>query len=105
MPFVNIKVAGPTLAPEQIRRLQARTAELAVTELACTLEVTSVLIEQPAIGGWAVNGRPALVAAHIDAKITVGTARPAAKFQPMIWGYDGPTQAERLASDGGSAPV
>ena len=79
MSFVNIKVAGPTLAPEQIRRLQIRTVELMVGELDRAPEVASVLVEQPAIGGWAVGGRPALVAAHVDAKITAGIATPAQK--------------------------
>ncbi len=125
MPFVNIKIAGPTLAPEQIRRIQTRMAELMVTELDRHAEVTSVLVEQPAIRGWAVGGRPVLVAAHVDAKITAGTAtlvqkagfiRAAntllkqvlggdldaatyvtiAEIPGDAWGYDGQSQAELL---------
>jgi 4-oxalocrotonate tautomerase len=134
MPFVNIRIAGPTLAPEQIRRLQLRTTEIMVTELGRTPQVTSVLVEQPAISGWAVGGRPALVAAHVDAEITAGTATPAQKaafihatntllkqvlgadlavvtYVTVVeipgdaWGYDGRTQTERLGTDGASAPV
>ena len=125
MRLVNTKIAGPTLAPKQIRRIQTRMAELMITELDRDAEVTSVLVEQPVIRGWAVAGRPALVAAHVDAKITAGIASLAQKAHLIraantllkqvlggdlavetyvtiaeipgdAWGYDGQSQAERL---------
>lgn len=127
MPFVNVKVAGPTFAPEQVRRLQLRTSELMVSELDRDPAVISILVEQPAISGWSVSGRAALVAAHVDAKITTGTATPEQKANFIraanqlvkqvlggdlavatyvtvteipadSWGYDGLTQAERIAA-------
>jgi phenylpyruvate tautomerase PptA (4-oxalocrotonate tautomerase family) len=45
MPIVNIKIAGPTLAPEQICRLQLRTTEILVTALRAQ-SAASVLIER-----------------------------------------------------------
>jgi len=79
MPFVNIKIAGPTLAPEQIRRLQERATDLMAGVLGKKPELTAVLVEQVAIQDWAIGGAPVPVAAHLDAKVTAGTNTPEEK--------------------------
>lgn len=76
MPFVNIKIAGPTLTPDQVRQLQERTTGLMAGVLGKKPELTAVLVEQVAAQGWAVGGTPVPVAAHLDAKVTAGTNTP-----------------------------
>ncbi len=124
MPFVNIKIAGPTLAHEQVSRLQQRTTDLMADVLGKKPELTAVLVEQVAIQGWCVGRGPVRVAAHLDAKITAGTntaeqkARFIAEANALLravlgaelpvasyvvvdevagdaWGYDGLTQDHR----------
>lgn len=79
MPFVNIKIAGPTLAPEQVRRLQERATDLMAGVLGKRPELTAVLVEQVAVQDWAIGGAPVPVAAHLDAKVTAGTNTPEEK--------------------------
>lgn len=122
MPFVNIKVAGPTLAPEQIARLQRGATRLMAEVMRKKPELTAVLIEQTT--AWSVGAHPARTAAHVDVKITAGTNSAAEKAQfvaeatsllrsvlgadlnPVAyvvvhelagdaWGWDGITQARR----------
>jgi 4-oxalocrotonate tautomerase len=73
MPFVNIKVAGPTLAVDQITRLQQGATELMARVLGKKPELTAVLVEQVPLQGWAVGAGTVRVAAHLDAKVTAGT--------------------------------
>jgi 4-oxalocrotonate tautomerase len=73
MPFVSIKIAGPSLAPEQIQVLQQQVTDLMAGILRKKAELTAVLIEQAPIAGWSVGSHPVRVAAHLDAKITAGT--------------------------------
>jgi 4-oxalocrotonate tautomerase len=99
--------------------------ELMASVLGKNAALTSVLVEQPTIAAWAVNGTPARVAAHVDATITAGTNSPeekarfiartmrllrtvlGAELSPATyiviaevpahsWGYDGRTQESRL---------
>lgn len=72
MPFIRISVAGTPLAARQVEDLQRRTTALMASVLGKRPEVTAVLVEQPA-GAWVVGGLPADRAAHLDAKITLGT--------------------------------
>ncbi len=124
MPFIRITASGPTLAPEQVSRLQTEMTELMASVLGKNARLTSVLVEQPTIGGWAIGGAPATVAAHVDATITAGTNSPeektrfiertmrllknilGAELSPATyvvitevpaqsWGYDGRTQESR----------
>jgi 4-oxalocrotonate tautomerase len=124
MPFIHIKIAGPTVAPEQVSRLQDRTTDLMAHVLGKKPELTAVLIEQVAVQGWSVGRGPVPVAAHLDAKITAGTNTPDQKARfiaaanallrdvlgaelPVAsyvvidevagdaWGYDGLTQDHR----------
>ncbi|HEV2673426.1 MAG TPA: tautomerase family protein [Aliidongia sp.] len=124
MPFVLIKIAGPTLAAEQVRRLQEATTDLMAGVLGKKPELTAVLVEQVAIAGWSVGRAPACAAAHLDAKVTAGTnsaeekARFIAQANALLrgvlgadlpvasyvvvdelpadaWGYDGLTQDHR----------
>ena len=89
--------------------------------------LTAVLVEQVAIGSWAVAGDRVAVAAHLEAKITAGTntvaekARFVAAAHALLrevlgpdlpdatyvvvhevpadaWGYAGLTQADRAAA-------
>jgi 4-oxalocrotonate tautomerase len=76
MPFISIKIAGPTLAPEQVSLLQDSTTNLMANVLGKKPELTSVLVEQVAVQGWSVGRRHVHVAAHLDAKITAGTNTP-----------------------------
>jgi 4-oxalocrotonate tautomerase len=73
MPFINIKVAGPQLSDEQVRRLQTRTTELMVGVLNKKGPVVSVLVEQAVLKGWSVGGTPVKAAAHVEAEVTAGT--------------------------------
>jgi 4-oxalocrotonate tautomerase len=73
MPFVSIKISGPTLAVEQVRQLQQRTTDLLNGALGKNADLASVVVEQVAVPGWAVGRTPARVAAHLEAKVTAGT--------------------------------
>jgi 4-oxalocrotonate tautomerase len=127
MPFINIKVAGQTLAPEQLRRLHVEASGLMAGAMRKKHELTSVLVEQVPVAGWAVNGKPVPIAAHLDVKVTAGTntAEEKARFVAAAtallrdvlggdlpvatyvvidevpgdaWGYDGLTQEQRRAA-------
>jgi 4-oxalocrotonate tautomerase len=124
MPFIRITALGPTLALEQVLRLQTEMTELMASVLGKKANLTSVLVEQPAAAGWAIGRTPARVAVHVDATITAGTNSPEEKalfieqtmrllksvFGPELspatyvviaeipaqsWGYDGRTQESR----------
>ncbi len=69
MSFVSIKIAGPTIAPEQIRRLQEQVAAIAVKTIGAAPEPTAVLVKQVAVQGWSVGAAPLRVAAHVEAKV------------------------------------
>jgi 4-oxalocrotonate tautomerase len=73
MPFVSIKISGPTLAVEQVRRLQERTTDLLSSVLDKNADLASIVVEQVAAPGWAVGRAAARVAAHLEAKVTAGT--------------------------------
>ena len=73
MPFVTIRIAGPTLAPGQVRRLQESATDLMAGVLGKDPELTAVLVEPVAIGGWSVGRRQPPVAAHLEARVTAGT--------------------------------
>jgi 4-oxalocrotonate tautomerase len=125
MPFIRITASGPTLAPEQVSRLQTEMTELMASVLGKKASLTSVLVEQPAVAGWAIGRAPASVAAHVDATVTAGTNSPEEKARfiertmrllknvlgmelgpatyvvvtevpAQSWGYDGRTQESRL---------
>jgi phenylpyruvate tautomerase PptA (4-oxalocrotonate tautomerase family) len=55
MPFVNIKVAGASLAPEQIIRLQAEATRLMAEVMHKKFELTAVLVEQIDAASWTVG--------------------------------------------------
>jgi 4-oxalocrotonate tautomerase len=74
MSFVSIKIAGPTLAPEQVRRLQEQVASIAIKTISAAPELTAVLVKQVAVQGWSVGAAPLRVAAHIEAKVASGFA-------------------------------
>ncbi|WP_019902901.1 4-oxalocrotonate tautomerase family protein [Methylobacterium sp. 77] len=124
MPFVNVKIAGPGLAAEQVAILHREVTGLMADVLGKKAALTAVLIEDVAVGGWQVAGRPVTCAAHIDASVTAGTnsaeekARFIAQANQLLhrvlgdelplatyvvvteiaadaWGYDGQTQAHR----------
>lgn len=124
MPFLNIKVAGPTLAPEQVSRLQREATGLMAGILRKKPELTVVLVEQLSPADWSIGAQPVRASAHLDAKITEGTNTPEEKsrfvaeamallravlgvnLDPVAyvvvhelpgdaWGWDGLTQADR----------
>ena len=126
MPFVNIKIAGPTLAPDQVQRLQREATRLMAEVMRKKHDLTAVLVEQVDGAGWTVGAVPVQVAAHLDVKVTAGTNTAAEKrgfvaeamgllrsvigpaLHPVCyvvvhevaadaWGYDGRTQADRAA--------
>jgi 4-oxalocrotonate tautomerase len=127
MPFINVKVAGMTMAPEHARRIQKDVTALMANVLGKKAELTSVLVEQVPASGWSIGGQPLTVAAHLDAKVTAGTNTAEEKSRfigeacallkavlgpelPIAtyvvvdelpgdaWGYDGLTQAHRAAA-------
>ncbi len=124
MPFVNIKVAGPSLAPEQVRHLHVEATRLMEQVLRKKGDLTSVLVEQVSAVNWSIGIKPVKAAAHLEAKVTAGTNTPEEKVRfvaeamallrsvlgpdltPVTyvvihdvpgeaWGYDGRTQADR----------
>ena len=124
MPFIRITVFGPTLAAEQVARLQTETTNLMASVLGKVASLTSVLVEQLPSGSWTVGGKPVPVAAHVNATITAGTNSSiekaryieatmtllrevfGAELSPATyvvveevsaqsWGYDGRTQESR----------
>lgn len=124
MPFIRITTWGPTLAPEQVSRLQEEMTDLMASVLGKKANLTSVLLEQPTVASWAIGRTPAPVAVHVNATITADTnsadekARfieqtmrllknvfgselsPAtyvviAEVPAQSWGYDGRTQESR----------
>ena len=124
MPFVNIKVAGLTLAPEQVQHLQQGATTLMAEVLRKKAELTAVLVEHVSVVSWTVGGNPVSAAAHLDVKVTEGTntAEEKSRFideamkllrsalgadlNPVTyvvihevpggaWGWDGLTQAHR----------
>ena len=125
MPFVRMTVSGPALAPTQVSLLHREMTELMASILGKRSDLTSVLVEQPAMAGWAIGGMSVGVAAHVDATITAGTNSPEQKARFIdntmtllrsvlgpglhsatyvvvtevaanTWGYDGRTQESRL---------
>jgi 4-oxalocrotonate tautomerase len=83
MPFIRISVLGPTLAPEQIRRLQQGTTDLMTSVMRKPLEGTAVLVEQINQGGWSIAGNPVHVAAQVESTIGLGTNTPEEKGRFM----------------------
>ena len=65
MPFIHMKVAGPTLAPEQVRRLQQQMTALSDQALGAVPGPVAVLIEPVAIGGWSIDAEPTQIVAHV----------------------------------------
>jgi 4-oxalocrotonate tautomerase len=79
MSFVSIKIAGPSLALEQVRRLQQEATRIAVDALGATPELTAVLVQQVAVQGWSVGGAPTRVATHVEVKVPMDSATSAQK--------------------------
>jgi 4-oxalocrotonate tautomerase len=73
MPFVNIKIAGPNLSPEQLHRLHAGVTALMADVMHKKAELTAVLVEQVPAHSWAIGGNNVRAAAHLDVKVTEGT--------------------------------
>jgi 4-oxalocrotonate tautomerase len=87
MPFIRITVLGPTLAAEQIQRLQQGTTDLMVAVMRKPVEGVAVLVEPVIQSAWSIAGRPMAVAAHVEATIAHGTNTPdeKAKFIAEMW--------------------
>ncbi|HUH85591.1 MAG TPA: hypothetical protein VLX85_13355 [Stellaceae bacterium] len=83
MPFIRISVLGPTLALEQIHRLQRVTTDLMTSVMRKPLEGTAVLVEQIGQGGWSIANAPVPAAAHVEATIGLGTNSPEEKARFM----------------------
>jgi phenylpyruvate tautomerase PptA (4-oxalocrotonate tautomerase family) len=83
VPFIRITVLGPTLAPEQISRLQRGTTDLMTSIMRKPLEGISVLVEQINQGGWSIAGIPVHVAAQVEATIGLATNTVEEKAQFM----------------------
>lgn len=96
MPFVNIKVAGPTLTPEQVKQLQSGATALMADVMGKVADLTAVLVEQVAVGSWTIGGKPARAAAHLDVKVTASAnsdeekARFIAEAMQLLRGVIGP---------------
>ncbi len=81
--------------------LQAGVTALMVEILAKRADLTAVLVERVASGGWSVGGSAVSVAAHLDAKVTAGTNSPAQKtaFVAAAHRLLAETLAETLGGD------
>jgi 4-oxalocrotonate tautomerase len=124
MPFINVKVVGPELDIGQTAAIQQGITSLMAEVLNKQAELTAVLVEQVVHGGWAIGGKVAGYAAHVDATVSEGTNTPEqkARFIAAVnallrkvlgsglsaiayvvvhdvpkdsWGYDGLTQEHR----------
>jgi 4-oxalocrotonate tautomerase len=124
MPFITVKVAGPTLAPSQVQRIQAGITGLMTDILHKVGPLVGVLVEAVPLAGWSVGAEPVACAAQVDAVISAGTntaeekGRFIAEASRLLkdvlgpglaevsyvvlhevpkdsWGYDGLTQAHR----------
>ncbi|MBB2965155.1 tautomerase family protein [Methylobacterium sp. R2-1] len=127
MPFVSLKIAGPEIGSATVAELQCGITALMAEVLGKRADLTAVLVEPAPAGSWAVGGEAVTLAAHVEARVTLGTntAEEKARFVaaahdllmrtlpgrlPLAtyvvvqevpadaWGYGGLTQAER-ASD------
>jgi 4-oxalocrotonate tautomerase len=87
MPFIRITVSGPTLTSEQIQRLQSGTAELMVSVMGKPLDGVATLVERVAEGAWSIAGRPAGVAAHVEATVAEhgNTSEEKARWMTEMW--------------------
>lgn len=65
MPFIHLKVAGPTLAPEQVRRLQQLMTALSDQALGTVSGPAAILIEPVAVAGWSIDAQPVQIVAHV----------------------------------------
>jgi 4-oxalocrotonate tautomerase len=124
MPFIDVKVAGRPLEPQQIAHLQKGITALMAEVLDKVGPLVGVLVEQVPLAAWSVGGEPVRCAAQVDAIVSAGTNTPEQKARfiaetaqllrsvlgPELsevcyvvihevpkdsWGYDGRTQAQR----------
>ncbi|MGU3665425.1 tautomerase family protein [Methylobacterium sp. A49B] len=124
MPFINVKVAGRTLAKSQVERPQAGITSQMSQILHKVGPLAGVLVEEVPLAGWSVGRHPVACAAQVDAIISAETntaeekARFIAETSQLLkdvlgtalaevsyvvihevpkdsWGYDGRTQADR----------
>jgi len=124
MPFVHIKVSGPSLSAPKAARLRERATELMEQVMRKKFALTVVAVEQSPPGSWSVGGQQVGAAAFMEVKVTQGTntaqekSRFIAEAMNMLrevigpeldpvayvvvhevpaeaWGYDGFTQAHR----------
>ncbi|HEX7688860.1 MAG TPA: tautomerase family protein [Burkholderiaceae bacterium] len=124
MPFIDVKIAGAPLAPEQVARIQHGITTLMAEVLHKVGPLVGVLVHQVPAAGWSVGGVPVERAAQVDAIVSAGTntaeqkgrfiaethALLAAVLGPGLsevsyvvvhevpkdsWGYGGLTQAQR----------
>ena len=80
MPHINIKIAGPTLAFEQICRLQRHATELVAALSGEPPESISVLVEQTTVRGWSLQGQATQLAAHVHARMRETTPDQKARY-------------------------
>ena len=73
MPFLNLKIAAPDLAPGQVRKLHADLTEQMGRILGKKTELTAVFIEHVPLTGWAIGAADVPLAAHLDVNVTAGT--------------------------------
>ncbi|MBI0325519.1 tautomerase family protein [Burkholderia plantarii] len=124
MPFIDVKVAGRPLEPQQVAHLQKGVTALMAEVLDKVGPLVGVLVEQVPLAAWSVGGEPVRCAAQVDAIVSAGTNTPEQKARfiaetaqllrsvlgPELsevcyvvvhevpkdsWGYDGLTQAQR----------
>ncbi|WCS25554.1 tautomerase family protein [Methylobacterium sp. NMS14P] len=124
MPFINVKVAGQPLAPDQTAAIQAGITRLMADILRKVGPLVGVLVDEVPRAGWSVGGEPISCAAQVDAIVSAGANTPDEKSRFIAevsrllknvlgadlaevsyvvihevpkdsWGYDGLTQAER----------
>lgn len=83
MPYINIKLTGTALLPQQREALLASITDLMGTVMKKRREVTVVSLEEADPSHWAVGGRALNAAAHraayVEIKVTAGTNTPEEK--------------------------
>jgi len=79
MPFINVKVTGLRLAPEQTVAIQTGITSLMTDVLRKQRPLITVLVEEVPSSGWAIGGEAVTRAVHVDATISEDTNTPEEK--------------------------
>ena len=73
MPFINVKIVGEPLRPDQVGRIQRDITGLMADVLHKVGPLVGVLVEQVAPGSWSIGGAAVTHAVQADAIVSAGS--------------------------------